>query len=1027
MLTLALLGSPSITLDGKPVTGFASKKVVLLVCYLVLEGDRSHIRETLTCLLWGEKPDRSARASLSQALYNMQKLLPGHFIVTTTTVAFDITRPHQLDMGIFCETIEQPEANIAQMEKAIALYRGDFLEGYPVDYSPELGEWLNRKREHYQVMLLSGMEKLAACYVARGQWKPAADLDRRILAIEPWHEEAHRQLMLCLARQGEYNDALAHYQICCQVLDKELGVTPSADTVALHERIWKARAARRHNLPLASGVFVGRQAELEHLALRMRDADCRLITLVGPGGVGKTRLAQELIRRHMHEFLSGAYLVSLVSITRPELIVPAIADVTGIEISGPAPLREQLIEQIGGQELLLVLDSFEHLVNGSDLIVDILKGAPEVKIIVTSRVKLDLRDEWVFTLDGLPVPPEGIDAVEQLQHYDAVEHFVNSAKRQQVGFVLLGQQVNVGRLCRILGGSPLGIELAAGLLPAVSCVQIVVELERNLDVLSTTRRDVPERHRSLRAVFDHSWQLLAVDEQRIFSCLSIFRGGFTLEAATEVAGADMHMLNRLVSQSLLYILVDEDGATSRYEIHETLRQYAEEMLRACLAPETQRQIEEAHIAYYVDFLVWQWKRWQDGDQQAAIAAISRDLGNIRMAWHGAAARGDVGAIDIAMNPLHRFYDMRGWYQEGKDLLSLALEGVHDQESPDAQHAYGHLSARLAWSHLHLGQMAEAELLARQGVEVLRQHDEGKLLAFALNTLGAIQNNVGRYGSARENFQESLAIYRRLGYQRECYAPLVNLGFACNRVGDYETAKQVLGEGITLCYEEEIRDGVVYFLVNLADLHCVMRDLTTAKRYYEQALPICEELGLQQVKAGILISLSKIYVYQTAFEQALEVSQEGIAILCQTDHPQTRAGGLVWQGLAHHGLGDELPARRCIIEGLKIALKIQVVPSMLLLLMGGAVLLSDGEHPAKGIELLMLVAQHPLAEEGDRVYALELLAERGVTFPDDRSFEQDRPVAEVASILLAELQMPTSPSIIYGEDNAESRMDQQDNT
>ncbi|MBN1311519.1 MAG: tetratricopeptide repeat protein [Anaerolineae bacterium] len=1001
MLELTVLGPPHAALDEEPVTDFISSKALILFCYLALEGNRSHARETLAGLLWGEMPEERARSNLRQALHNIQKLFPGYFTVTRQTAAFDISQPHRLDAVTFRELIEHSEVDGAQLEMAVSLYQGEFLDGLYVDDAPALEDWLRVERERHRLLLLSAIERLADHHTLRGEWERAADLVRHALSIEPWREESHRRLMLLLARQGEYNAALAHYEICCQALDDDLGAEPTVETTALYERIQRSRITKRHNLPPAPNAFVGRQTEISFLEQWIRNPDCHLITLVGPGGVGKTRLAQELSSRHAHEFLDGLRWVPLSPIIRPEFIVTVIAEAVEVSISGPEPARDQLIAQLAEREMLLLLDGFEHLMAGVDLISDMLLKAPELTIVVTSREKLNLQEEWVFTVDGLATPPEELQDTGEVKQYDAVVYFEQSARQQKVDFALRGQGAASAYLVRILGGSPLGIELATALLPVASCAQIAAEVEQNLDVLTTAWRNKPERHRSLRAVFDHSWQLLTPHEQLIFPRLSVFFGGFTLEAARSVAGADLHMLGGLVAKSLLRVLTAEGGAI-RYEIHEILRQYAEELLER--EPAVRQQIETGHIAYYAGFLQQQEELASRGERQKAIDAIAGELGNIRVAWQKAIAHRDVKALGDALSTLHRFYEARSWFQEGNDLFTLAIEGLQPAATPAEEFVWGRLLAHKAGFQLRLGNVSGAQGLAQQGAEVLRRHKAEEPLAFVLNTLGITQLSAGDFAVAKETLQEGLAIYRALGSRREIVAPLANLGIACVRAGDYEAARDVLEEGLAICCEEDIRQGLAQFLTNLGALHCTMGDLAAARHHYEQALPVCEELGQRHLKAFTLINLGEIGVREKDFEQALADCQTGVNSVRYLNDLRNLAKGLKWLGLAHLGLDDEKAARNCLYEGLEIALKIQAPPTTLSVLTGVAVLLLEEEQLKGGVDLLMAVARHPATDQNERAYAVELLANQGITLPDEAGYEEEQPLIKIAGTLLAELRV-----------------------
>ncbi|MBN1430053.1 MAG: hypothetical protein JXB07_16910 [Anaerolineae bacterium] len=649
MLDFALLGPPEISLHGQPVTSFATTKTLIVLCYLATERDHPHPRETLACLFWGGLSEHRCRANLRWALHDLQKLLPGYLIVTRQSVSFNTNQPHRVDVVRFDETLGRPKVDIDDIRAASCLYRGEFLSGLHAGDTPELEQWLLQKREHYRALLLARLEKLADHHMLLGEWEQIENITRRALQAEPWHEKSHRRLMLALARQGNYHAALAQYETCYLALKEKIGVEPTTETMALYQRIQRARTVHRsHHLPTLSGDIFGRQEELHLLDNWVNDPDCQLMTLVGPGGIGKTRLAQALAARHERQFLNGICYVPLVSVTQPDRIDTAVAEALGASFAGSQPLHEGELKAIlAAQELLMVLDGFEHLISGANTVVDILRGAPAVKIIVTTREKLDLQDEWVFTVEGLSTPPEKIPVDVDLASYAAVAYFVRQARKQCHDFTLEGQESAVGSLCRALGGSPLGIGLAAALLPAASCAQIADAMAQNLDVLSTTQNDIPERHRSLRAVFNHSWQLMETSEQKTFSRLSIFRGGFTMEAARHVAGADFSTLGRLVAKSLVQVILSGQDASARYEIHETLRQYAQEILAS--DPEMERQTRTSHNDYYVALIQQQREIWLDKEHPSVIDTATRELGNIRAMWQGIVADKDLDSVaqDIA--------------------------------------------------------------------------------------------------------------------------------------------------------------------------------------------------------------------------------------------------------------------------------------------------------------------------------------------------------------------------------------------
>lgn len=381
------------------------------------------------------------------------------------------------------------------------------------------------------------------------------------------------------------------------------------------------------NLPPQLTPFIGREAEVRDLTDLLADPACRLLTLVGPGGVGKTRLALEVATRQQPDYADGTCFVALQHINTPECLSETIADAIQFPLSGTGEPQVQILSALRDKHLLLVLDNFEHLLVAVDLLTAILSAAPEVQVLVTSREVLNVQEEWLYPLAGMDVPAR--DDERDIASYSAVQLFVERARRVCRDFALSSQQVAVVHICQLVGGMPLALELAAGWTTTLPCDRIAVEIARNLDFLATRLRNIPERHRSMRAVFDQTWQLLTPQERNVFQRLSVFRGGFRQEAATVVAGATLATLAALVDKSLLRCTPD-----GRYQIHELLRQFASEQLS--LLPNEVVRVHDAHCDYYADFLEAQWSEMA-GFQMAAVAIAETELENIREAWQWAVA------------------------------------------------------------------------------------------------------------------------------------------------------------------------------------------------------------------------------------------------------------------------------------------------------------------------------------------------------------------------------------------------------
>jgi DNA-binding SARP family transcriptional activator/predicted ATPase len=630
-LRLEFLGPPRVEIDGAPVN-INRHKAMALLAYLAVSGE-AQPRDTLATLFWPESSQSLARNSLRRDLSILNKALGrGWLIIERESVG--LRHPGiWLDVAYFrqrlagCRTHGHPveavcSACLQPLTEAVTLYRDDFLAGFSLADCPGFDEWHFFQAEALRQELASALERLVHGYSIQGEYEAALPHARRRLALDPLHEPAHRQLMLLYARTGQQGAALRQYQLCVQTLQEDLGVAPAPETTAMYQQIRAATASKgaatslpdkdadfpptqsrpTNNLPVPTTPFVGRVEGLAEIARRLTDPACRLLTLTGPGGVGKTRLAIQAARTLVDDsfgpttFTGGVYFVRLVSVGSPDGVIPAIANALGTSLSGDGAPQEQLLNFLHQKEMLLILDNFEHLLppspadgekdkvdpdreaaNSATLVADILSAEPGIKILVTSWEALNLQGEWVYPVAGMRYPlaaiVNGDTLLPDVERYSAVQLFAQSARRVRPDFSLSTEQACVLHICRLVEGLPLALELAAAWLKILSCAEVAREIEHSLDFLSTSLRNVPARHRSMRAVFEHSWQLLTQPEQHILRQLSTLRGDFSHEAAEQVTGASLPELVALVDKSLLRIT-----PTGRYRMHELLRQFAAEKL-----------------------------------------------------------------------------------------------------------------------------------------------------------------------------------------------------------------------------------------------------------------------------------------------------------------------------------------------------------------------------------------------------------------------------------------------------------------
>lgn len=423
-------------------------------------------------------------------------------------------------------------------------------------------------------------------------------------------------------------------------------------------------APRLTNLPTEPAPFVGREQEIAALLQLIADSDKRLITVMAPGGMGKTRLAIEVARRHLALSQKPVFLIELASISSPNDVISMIANELGLILMDTErkPLA-QLVDYLRGREMLLVLDNFEHVIEAAPDMFAIVKGAPSIDILITSRKPLNQSNEIVFSLDGLVV--EIHPDVATARSNAVIQLFLQGAKRVQPSFELTdGNVQDIGKICSLTQGMPLAILLAAGWVNMLSLSEIVEEMENSLDILETDLNDVPERQRSMQAIFDYTWGQMDPKEQDVFTKLSVFRGGFTREAAQAVAEANLRVLKSLADKSI----IRRDANTGRYYIHELLRQYAE----AQLSSEASAHTKEAHRVYFATMVGSNWAQFASNKQPQLLAAINADLSNILMAWDATLIARDVPRMQEFVDIMGIAYDINGRYQDCIEFFKRGL-------------------------------------------------------------------------------------------------------------------------------------------------------------------------------------------------------------------------------------------------------------------------------------------------------------------------------------------------------------------
>ena len=548
VLALSLLGTLEIKLGETPVT-LATAKARALLVYLAVTG-QPHRREKLLDLLWSDLTEAKARRNLTATLSSLRKQVGDYIIVESDTIAFDFAQPHWIDSAEFTNYLNEAQSthDTTKLREAVSLYHGDFLAGFSVKNAFVFEEWVLTEAGRLREQIVQALLLLVEAAIDSNETAIGLDHAARLLVIEPWMEQAHRYMMVLYAQSGRIEAALAQYATCRDVLAEELGVEVSAETSELYERLQSGILQVPHNLPPQPNAFIGRQKELQLAASNLRDPACRLLTIVGAGGIGKSRLAIEVARKQLTGgvmveggYTDGIYFVPLATIDSAEAtttaLVSAIAATIGFDFHTATSPRQQLLTFLQDKAQLLLLDNFEQFLahneaHGTlDFLVALLHKAHRVNLLITSRELLKLQEEWVLSLEGLDYPSEasmGADG-QLLEQYSAIALFMKRAHQARIGFELTSAEApDVIRLCQLLEGLPLGVELAASWLRVLSCSEIVAEIESGLEALEATTRNLPQRHRSLQAVIDYSWRLLSSQEQRLYNGCRYFAVGLVV-------------------------------------------------------------------------------------------------------------------------------------------------------------------------------------------------------------------------------------------------------------------------------------------------------------------------------------------------------------------------------------------------------------------------------------------------------------------------------------------------------------------
>ncbi len=960
---LRLFGPMQALVDGNALPPMRSRKGLWLLALLTLRHDRPVEREWLAGTLWPDVEQSQAFANLRPILSELRNSLGSQKERLQSpdrhTLRLDLAGA-DVDLIAFDAAIANK--NLTALEQAATLYQGSLLEGCAE-------EWVFQERNQREQDCLHALQQLGDAALTAREYAKAIHYYQKAAAIDPFLEVARRGWMEALAQNGDRNAALQVYREFAALLRSNLHAAPDERTNALYARL-RAEARQQGNSPTVVATppapaptvtgylphpltdLVGREDERAEVASRLRRS--RLVTLTGMGGIGKTRLSLEVAGEVVHEYADGVWLVALDALTEGKQVLPQIASVLGVKEEAQRELMQSLAERLRNKRLLLVLDNCEHLLQASAQAVGpILRESEGVRVLATSREALGITGEIVWAVPCLAVPdpahlPQGqATLLRVLTGYESVQLFVERAQSIQKTFLLNAENARmVAEVCFRLEGIPLAIELAAARIKAMTVEQIAARLNNELGLLIGGSRTAQSRQLTLRATLDWSYALLSEPERILLRRLSVFAGGWALEAAEQVCGEEreqgtgnrvqekegepllspfsfllspadvLNLLTSLVDKSLVAFGDQEGTMGGRYRLLEPVRQYAAEQLQAGGEAE---QARARHRDWFLALAEEATLHLRGSGQRQWLQRLDREYDNLRaaLAWSAADAQGAEVGLRLT-GALWRFWYVRGDYSEGRRYLWNALEREGAQERTPARALALNGAGALAYDQ---ADYMAARALFEEGLSIGRQLEDRRGVAGSLRNLGNVALAFSENATAQALYEESLALSRKLEDRHSIAVTLSNLGIVARHEGDYAASRTLFEESLGISKNLGDQLGMARAFLNLGNVARQQGDVAVSQNFYEESLGIYRELGDRQGIARCLGSLGSVAHGEGKYELARVLQEESLRLFRELDDRQAIALALGNLGAVAYEQTDYASARSLYKESLSLLQKL----------------------------------------------------------------------------------------------------------
>jgi predicted ATPase len=832
-------------------------KALLLLAYLALEGQRS--RRYMAELFYRDTSD--PMNNLSRALFHFRQHAPGIIDANNKNIWTNIP----------CDATELLNLSDAKnFEKAVGLYQGAFVMDYNLPPGEELEEWLYATRE-----ILANKARQCFLSLAEQEVKKGNLAQATLLAEKAYRLKETSELGPDDFARVYHLLKITHSPLASNLLKEAKEFDISLDIVHTNilfqtPEIPLTFIDTPHNLPLNKTSFVGREQELLEIAQKLSQNDCRLLTLHGMGGIGKSRTSIEVAYQQLQQtqFIDGVFFIALDGIRSASQIPLTISENLDIDMQGPDDVLKQVKTFIDKKKCLLILDNFEHLMEAATLPSELLASCPNLKIMVTTREVLNVDEEWVKNLEGLQYPQSKAITLEEAQDFEAIHLFTQRAKKTKLEFSPNEDNIaTIIEICQLVEGVPLALELAATWVRFMTLDDIVEQIKTNLSFLANQSRNSYERHKSIRAVFEHSWKLLTPKEQEVFRKLSVFVGSFNRQAAAEVAGATLPILTSLVNKSLLRVMPN-----GRYSRHFLIHEFSQEKLQE--TPDDLVRTKEQHASYYLNFLSGNSEAILGGDQKRVLEEIEMEIDNIFVAWPLFFESKDREHLRLVINTLSEYLSVKGRAQEGINLLISALKRKESTNQKEIL-ILGTLNKCIAWLYYDIRNIIQAQHFAEKSLDILQDSDFLHEKAWVLRLLGLIYKNQGQVTAAKECLDKELAIYQEDNNLKGMTMAMNNLGVLHTRLGQYTEAETYILQCLKIDQKLNNLLGVVNDLDSLGTVYLLTNKAIEAENVFREGLNLAKEIDHVWSFSQLLNGLGKALYLQGNIDLSKDCFQKAL--------------------------------------------------------------------------------------------------------------------------------------------------------